>query len=140
MKEYRARVQREGTKAWTGEIPGLAGTSTWHPSSLAGLRHSLAEAIVLAEDLPDEALDDVAARIEFTLADADGKLVEDTRKKRKAAEQQRVEAEQITATAVHTLRQRNFSTRDIAALTGVSHQRVAQISSEAGPGHASGGR
>lgn len=132
MKQYEARVQREGKKAWSGEVPGLAGTSTWHPSSLSGLRRSLAEAIVLAEDLPDEAVEAVEGRIEFVLTGTDGTLVEKTRKKRAQAEQQRAEAEQLTVTTVHTLRKAQFSNRDIAALTGLSHQRVAQISSKAG--------
>jgi hypothetical protein len=128
---YVAEVHREG-KAWVGEVPALDGATTWHPKSLRGLRRSLAEVIVLVEDLPDEAIDDIESRIVFRLAgdDADAQLVSETQRKRTAAAAARAEAEAATITAVRQLHGRQISDRDIAVLTGLSHQRVSQIASQ----------
>ncbi len=124
--EYEVEVRRD-EQGWQGEVVDLPGSATWHPKSLAGLRRSLAEAIVLADELLDEDIDEVLSRLVLRLAgDADGELVEVTRKRRIAAAAAVADAEALTERTVTRLRGR-MSVRDIAALTGVSPARVSQI-------------
>ena len=59
---YTADVHREDG-AWVGTVPDLEGVHSWHPESLAGLRQGLAEAIVTAEGLGNDAVTEVASRI-----------------------------------------------------------------------------
>mgnify|MGYP001026901631 CR=1 FL=1 len=59
---YTADVHREDG-AWVGTVPDLGGVHSWHPETLAGLRQGLAEAIVTAEGLPDDAVGEIASRI-----------------------------------------------------------------------------
>ena len=84
---YTAKVHREGT-AWVGTVPDLEGVHSWHPKSLAGLRQGLAEAIVLAENLPDDEIGDVAACIVLDVEFPDRSVTEFTaavRHKRESA-------------------------------------------------------
>jgi len=126
---YWANIHREGT-AWVGTVLDLEGVHSWHPKSLAGLRQSLAEAIVLAEDLPDDAIAEVAARIDLDVdfgdRDVDAIAGEAAGKREVAARAQR-EAETATAEAVRKLTDLGLSNRDVGVVLGISHQRVAQL-------------
>ncbi len=130
MREtYHATVHREGT-SWVGVVPDLDGVHTWHPRSLAGLRQGLAEAIVMAEDLPDSAIPEVTARIRLDVDFPAGEVTvaaRDARHKRAIAAQAQREAEEATLEAVSRLTAAGLSARDAGAVLGISHQRVAQL-------------
>ena len=126
---YTAKVHREGT-AWVGTVPDLEGVHSWHPKSLAGLRQGLAVAIVLAEDLPDDEIGDVAACIVLDVEFPDRSVTEFTaavRHKRESAARAQRDAEEATADAVRRLTSAGLSARDTGAVLGISHQRVAQL-------------
>jgi len=126
---YNATARREGT-AWVGAVPDLEGVHTWHPRSLAGLRQGLAEAIVMAEDLPDSAIPEVASRIcldvDFPVGEVTA-VAQDARRKREIAAQAQRDAEEATFEAVHRLTVAGLSARDAGIVLGISHQRVAQL-------------
>lgn len=126
---YTAKVHREGT-AWVGTVPDLEGVHSWHPKSLAGLRQGLAEAIVLAEDLPDDAIAEVAARIDLDVdfGDRDVDAIAGVAAgKREVAARATREAEEATVEAVRKLTDIGLSNRDVGVVLGISHQRVAQL-------------
>lgn len=56
-ESYRVRVTQEDG-AWLAEIPDLEGGHTY-ARTLAGLDRAVREVIVLADDLPDEAIPDL---------------------------------------------------------------------------------
>jgi len=135
---YVAKAHREGT-SWVGVVPDLEGVHTWHPRSLTGLRQSLAEAIVMAQDLPDSAIPQVRSRIRLDVEFPAGEVTvaaQDARRKREIAAQAQRDAEEATFAAVHLLTSAGLSARDAGAVLGISHQRVAQLA----PKHRSQGR
>lgn len=131
-EQYRATVHREDG-AWVGQVPDLEGVHSWHPKTLAGLRQGLAEAIVLAEDLPDEAIGEVVERIAMDVDFPNPEitaLADLARAKRTAAAKAQRDAESATEAAVRELTSAGLSARDTGAVLGISHQRVAQLASK----------
>jgi hypothetical protein len=64
---YRVTVTREGD-AWPAEVPGLAGGHTY-ARTLAALDKAVREVIVLAVDLPDEAMGDLTITWDYHTGD-----------------------------------------------------------------------
>jgi predicted RNase H-like HicB family nuclease len=123
---YRVNVTRE-RDAWLADVPDLPGAHTF-ARSLSALQRSVREVIVLMTDRPDAALDDFDLDIRYEIGDSSA-AVAAVRRARAAAEQaERASAEAIRQ-AVAEL-PASLSVRDVAALLGVSHQRVAQVRAE----------
>ncbi len=124
MKTYIVQVCREGS-AWTAKVEGVQGAQTW----ARGLRHledSVREAVILADDLDDDAqfgLDWVYLTGDSTV-DREAQRIRDRRRDVSSAAEELADE---TGQLVHLLRERGFSIRDVAAIAGVSPARVGQL-------------
>lgn len=123
---YRVVVTREGG-AWLAEVPELEGAHTW-ARNLPTLDEAVREVIVLAADLPDEAMPDLDLVYEYRTGDSviDKITTELRRERRRLHEAEREVAERTESTA-RELVKNGYSVRDAAVLTGVSYQRVSQL-------------
>lgn len=128
---YRVVVTREdGT--WLADVPQLAGAHT-EARSLAGLDAAVREVIALVEDLPEGAEPGLQLAFEYHTGDA--ALDEQTAWLR--AERDRIRREdsaltEFTEQLARRLRP-TWSVRDVAALLGVSPQRISQIAPDERP-------
>jgi hypothetical protein len=123
---YHVVVTREDG-VWLAEVPGLSGGHTY-ARTLAALDKAVREVIVLAADLPDEAMDSL--RLSWDYHTGDDAVDEQTariRHLRVEADQLSAQASAYTATMAHRLIERGMSVRDAATLLGVSPQRVSQL-------------
>lgn len=64
---YRVRVSREGS-GWLADVADLQGAHTF-ARNLAGLERSVREVIVLADDLPEVAMPDLALEWDYRTDD-----------------------------------------------------------------------
>jgi hypothetical protein len=122
VSTYTVYVTREGSEY----IATWNGRSTF-ASSIWALDTAVREVIVLAEDLPDEA----AAGLDVSLVTLDSNKAHEAlyaaRTARLNSAHAAATAERATADAIAALRADGVSTRDVAFLLGISHQRVSQI-------------
>ncbi len=115
---YRVNVTRE-RDAWLADVPDVPGAHTF-ARSLSALQRT---------DRPDDALDDFDLDLRYEIGDSSAAVA--------AARRARVEAEQAERASAEAIRQAvaelpaSLSVRDVAALLGVSYQRVAQVRAEA---------
>lgn len=122
---YTAVLSREG-KNWMATVTNLDGVSTW-AKSFSELDTYVREAIALAEDLPEGA--EACLDVEWSVADASPEVAEAVKiaqhRKRLVREQNALESQ--IRTAVTTLNEAHWSTRDQAELFGMTAGRVSQI-------------
>lgn len=124
---YRVVVTREADN-WLADVPQVEGAHTY-AQSLAKLDREVREVIALALDLPDGA----EGGLELDWDIHTGNAVWDAqtaqlRKARKVALDVERRLQEETAAMASALREEgDFSLRDTAFLTGVSHQRISQI-------------
>lgn len=127
-------VTREGSD-WLADVPAVPGAHTF-ARSLAGLKDSAREAIILADDLADDAQVDIVFRFEI-----DDDLVKQAVKvgteRRELADRER-QVQRSTEDAIGALKTAGYSVRDAAALLGVSPGRISQIAE--GPRHRKPGK
>lgn len=131
---YHVKVTREGN-TWLAEVPTLEGVQTW-ARGLSRLEAHIREAIALAEDLPEGIEAELDLTFEYTIGDPalDARAAE-TRAARIRVERDRHELVRSTETLAHDLvRVRGLSVRDAAAMTGVSMQRISQLTRRAPDG------
>ena len=123
---YRIVVTRE-PDAWLADVPELSGAHTF-ARTLPALDRAVREVIVLAADLPDEAMDGLSLAWEYHTGDAvvdqDAARV---RALRAEADQLAAAASTSTAEAAQRLVEHGLSVRDTAVLLGISPQRVSQM-------------
>jgi predicted RNase H-like HicB family nuclease len=126
---YHVVVMRED-ESWLADVPQLAGVHTF-ARTLPGLDREIREAIALAEDLPEGAEPGLSLSYEVHTGDTelDGAAADLRIDRRRLAEQERDLAAR-TAELVILLRDRRMPVRDVAALLGISAQRVSQIAQE----------
>lgn len=124
---YRVVVTREGEN-WLADVPSVEGAHTY-ARTLYRLDHEVREVIALGLDLPEGA--ETSLDLDWEIHTGNEALDEQAAKlraKRKiilGAERQLVAD---TAVVVGKLRaEGDFSVRDTAFLTGVSHQRISQM-------------
>jgi len=123
---YRVNVTRE-RDAWLADVPDVPGAHTF-ARSLSALQRNAREVIVLMTDRPDDAVDDFDLDIRYDIGDSSAAVA--------TARRARVEAEQAERASAEAIRHAvaelpaSLSVRDVAALLGVSHQRVAQVRAE----------
>ena len=112
---------------WLADVPELAREQTY-ARSLPALDQAVREVIVLAADLPDEAMPGLVLdyRCDTGDSDLDATALEVRRLRR--------QADELTAAVTARTAQlvaRGLSVRDVAALLGISPQRVSQITAKA---------
>lgn len=118
---YRVFVTREDGM-WLADVPELEGSHTF-ARSLPSLNKAVREVIVLAADLPDEAMPDL--ELEFEYQTGDPRIDDDAARVRRLRAQV-AEVEALTAASIQALTP-ELSVRDAGVLLGVSPQRVSQV-------------
>ena len=127
---YRVVVTREDGY-WLADVPSLEGAHTY-ARSLPNLDQAVREVVVLAADLPDEAMPSLRLEYEYHTGDAslDATALE-VRQLRRQADEIAAAAVVRTGQAAAELVARGLSVRDVAALLGISPQRVSQLTARA---------
>ena len=126
---YRVVVTREDG-AWLADAPELSGAHTF-ARTLAALDRAVREVIVLAVDLPDEAMGDLSLSWEYRTGNtALDEQAAQLRNLRAEADELSARASAGTAAMARQLVERGMSVRDAAVLVGVSPQRVSQLTAQ----------
>lgn len=117
---------------WLADVPGLEGAHTY-ARSLPSLDQAVREVIVLAADLPDEAMPRLVLDYRYETGDPelDATALE-VRRLRRQADELAAEVAARTGQAAVELVARGLSVRDVASLLGISPQRVSQLTAKAG--------
>jgi hypothetical protein len=127
---YRVVATREDTH-WLADVPELQGAHTY-ARSLPALDQSVREVIVLAADLPDEAMPDLVIDYDYHTGDPElDTTTMEVRRLRREADELAATAAARTGYAAARLVARGLSVRDAAALLGISPQRVSQLTAKA---------
>lgn len=118
-------VTREG-RDWLAEVQGVKGGGHTHARTLQALDKHVREVITLVADLPDDAMDGLEIDYEYRLdgSDDERKVAVETRKR---AQRLAADAEKRYARLACRYVERGVAVRDIAAMLGISHQRVSQL-------------
>lgn len=127
---YRVVVIREDGH-WLADVPELEGAHTY-ARSLPALDQAVREVIVLAADLPDEAMPGLVLDYRYDTGDPelDATALEVRRLRRQADELAAAVAVRTGEVAAQLVA-RDLSVRDVAALLGISPQRVSQLTAKA---------
>lgn len=127
---YRVIITREDGH-WLAEVPSLPGAHTY-ARSLPRLDEAVREVVVLAADLPYEAMADLVLEFEYHTGDAClDATTREVRQLRRQADEFAAAAAARTGEAAAELVARGMSVRDVAALLGISPQRVSQLTARA---------
>lgn len=128
---YAVVVTREGDH-WLADVPALRGAHTY-ARSLPALDQAVREVIVLAADLPDEAMPRLVLDYHYDTGDPDlDATALEVRRLRRQADELAAAVTARTSEAAVRLVARGLSVRDVAALLGISPQRVSQLTAKAG--------
>jgi predicted RNase H-like HicB family nuclease len=119
---YTVTVWRESEGGWSASAQGVDGAFTTS-DSLAEVERNIRESIAVTLDLPRGAEAEMGIELHVRVDDAIDQLVSETVAARTAAKRAQV----LTSDAVHRLRSRNVSVRDIAKILDITAGRVAQI-------------
>jgi hypothetical protein len=123
---YRVVVAREDG-AWLADIPELPGAHTY-ARTLPALDRAVREVVVLAADRPDEDMPALRLAYEYRTGDPDvDTTAAEVRALREEADQLAATATARTSAAAELLVARGMSVRDVAAMLGISPQRVSQL-------------
>ena len=127
---YRVVVTREEGH-WLADVPALEGAHTY-ARSLPALDQAVREVVVLAADLPDEDMPGLVFEYEYHTGDASlDATAREVRELRHRADEIAAAAAARTGEAAAQLVTRGLSVRDVAALLGISPQRVSQLTARA---------
>jgi predicted RNase H-like HicB family nuclease len=128
---YRVVVTREDNQ-WLADVPELQGAHTY-ARSLPSLEQAVREVVVLAAGLPDEAMPELVLDYDYHTGDSELDAVAlEVRRLRRQADDLAAAATARTGQAAAQLVARGLSVRDVAALLGISPQRVSQLTAKAG--------
>lgn len=128
---YRVTVSREDGR-WLADLPELQGAHTY-ARSLPTLDQAVREVIVLAADLPDEAMPELVIDYDYHTGDPELDVAAaEVRRLRQQADELSASVTARTGQAAARLIARGLSVRDAAALLGISPQRVSQLTARAG--------
>jgi hypothetical protein len=125
-RTYRIVVTREDDN-WLADVPDLQGAHTF-ARNLETLDRYVREVIVLAADLPDDAMDSLA--LDWDIHTGDLGLDDELgvlRHQRQDLEAQRSHVEEMTTKYAQQLDRHGFSVRDTGVLLGVSRARAHQL-------------
>jgi len=127
---YRVIITRDDGH-WLADVPSLRGAHTY-ARSLSALDQAVREIVVLAADLPDEAMPGLVLEFEYHTGDARlDATTREVRQLRRQADELAAAATARTSEAAVELVARGMSVRDVAALLGISPQRVSQLTARA---------
>lgn len=127
---YRVVVTREDGQ-WLADIPEFQGAHTF-ARSLPTLDQAAREVIVLAADLPDEAMPELLIDYDYHTGDQElDRTAQEVRQLRQQASELAAAAAARTGQAAADLVAVGLSVRDAAALLGISPQRVSQLTARA---------
>ncbi len=127
---YRVVVRRENGH-WLADVPVLEGAHTY-ARSLPALDQAVREVVVLAAGLPDDAMPDLSLDYDYHTGDPElDTTALEVRRLRLQADELAAAAAARTGQAAAQLAARGLSVRDIAALLGISPQRVSQLTARA---------
>ena len=117
---------------WLADVPDLPGAHTY-ARSLPSLDQAVREVVALAADLPDEAMPALVLDYDYHTGDPelDATALE-VRRLRRQADDLAATAAARTSEVAAKLVARGLSVRDVAALLGISPQRVSQLTAKAG--------
>ena len=127
---YGVVVTREDGH-WLADVPELEGAHTY-ARSLPALDQVVREVIVLAADLPDDAMPGLVLDYRYDTGDPelDATALE-VRRLRRQADELAAAVTARTSEAAGQLVARGLSVRDVATLLGISPQRVSQLTAKA---------
>src|SRR5436190_22252764 len=130
-RTFRVVVTREDGQ-WLADVPDLAGAHTY-ARSLPSVDQAVGGVVVLAADLPDDAMPEVVLDYDYHTGDPelDATALE-VRRLRRQADDLAATATARTSQVAVQLVARGLSVRDVAALLGISPQRVSQLTAKAG--------
>jgi hypothetical protein len=127
---YRVIITRDDGH-WLADVPSLQGAHTYG-RNLPALDQAVRKVVVLAADLPDEAMPGLALKFEYHTGDAGlDATTREVRELRRQADEIAATATARTSEAAAELVARGISLRDVAALLGISPQRVSQLTARA---------
>ena len=130
-RTYRVVVTRDGGH-WLADVPELQGAHTY-ARSLPALDQAVREVIVLAADLPDEAMPELVLDYDYHTGDPElDTTALEVRRLRQEANELAAVATARTAEVAARLVAWGLSVRDVASLLGISPQRVSQLTANAG--------
>lgn len=127
---FRVVFTKDGTN-WMVIAPDVHPAHSWGPTLRSAAEH-IKEAIALVLDLPEDAEQSMVLDAEYRIDGMKTTESEIFRKARNARQDLRDAQEGADETlrqAINQGRKHGLSIRDIATMTDVSYQRVAQISS-----------
>lgn len=117
---------------WLADVPALPGAHTY-ARSLPSLDQAVREVVVLAADLPDEAMPELVLDYDYHTGDPELDVTAlEVRRLRRQADDLAATAAARTSEVAAQLVARGLSVRDVAALLGISPQRVSQLTAKAG--------
>jgi hypothetical protein len=128
---FRVVVTRQDGQ-WLADVPELQGAHTY-ARSLPSLDQAVREVVVLAADLPDQAMPELVLDYDYHTGDPelDATALE-VRRLRRQADDLAAAATARTGQVAAQLVARGLSVRDVGALLGISPQRVSQLTAKAG--------
>ena len=127
---YRVVVTREDSH-WLADVPELQGAHTY-ARNLPTLDQAVREVIVLAADLPDAAMPELVIDYDYHTGDPElDTTAMEVRRLRRQADELAATATAQTEQAAIRLVASGLSVRDVAALLGISPQRVSQLTARA---------
>lgn len=127
---YRVVFTKEG-KDWTVIAPDVHPAHSWGPNLKSATEH-IKEAIALVLDLAEGAEETIVLDAEYQVKGLNGgesnvfRIARDARQGLREAQDKADEALRL---AIRVGRNHDLSMRDIATMTNISYQRVAQIAS-----------
>lgn len=127
---FRVVFSKEG-KDWTVVAPEVHPAHSWGPNLQSAAEH-IKEAIALVRDLPEGAEQTMVLDAEYWvdgMAEKESTVFRTARDARHSLRDAQDEADNTLRQAIKEGRKHNLSMRDIATMTDVSYQRVAQIAS-----------
>jgi hypothetical protein len=130
-REFRVVVTREDGR-WLADVPELQGAHTY-ARSLPSLDQAVREVVVLAAELPDDAMPELVLDYDYHTGDPDlDATALEVRRLRRQADDLTAAAIVRTGQLAVQLVARGLSVRDVAALLAISPQRVSQLTAKAG--------
>src|SRR6266542_298013 len=130
-RTFRVVVTREDDQ-WLAEVPELQGAHTY-ARSLPSLDQAVREVVVLAADLPDEAMPELVLDYDYHTGDPElDTTALEVRRLRQEANELAAVATARTGEVAARLVAWGLSVRDVASLLGISPQRVSQLTANAG--------
>ena len=127
---YRVVFTKEGEN-WTVIAPDVHPAHSWGPTLKSATEH-IKEAIALVLDLAEGAEETIVLDAEYQVKGLNGgeanvfRIARDARRGLREAQEKADEALRL---AIREGRNHDLSMRDIATMTNISYQRVAQIAS-----------